>query len=291
MSFTEHSFQSVNSHGLHRIVYNDWGPKNGVPIICVAGLTGNGHDFDYLAQSLVKKNRRLVCVDLPGRGRSDFLQEPLDYNYKQYAHDLMGLLAHLGIEGPQSVDWIGISLGGLLGILLGGMENSPVRRLIINDVGPEVPEDALDFIFTVISQEYRFDTIAELEARMRATRGLTWGPVTDEQWRHMAEHSARALEDGSISYAYDPGIAKVFGTHPIGDENLWPYWDRIACPVLLIQGGKSVILPDGVVDHMRMRGPGADMQVNVFEDCGHVPSLMHPDHIKTIETWLDKTQI
>lgn len=289
MAFSEKHFLGLNNQGYHRIVYNDWGPEDADPVICVHGLTGNGHDFDYLAEALIQTDRRLIAVDLPGRGRSDFLSEPHDYNYKQYCQDLVALLNYLNIIEPASIDWVGVSLGGLLGIRLAGMKNSPIRRLIINDIGPEVPQDALDFIYKVIEQTYKFDTIADLEQRMRETRGLTWGPVTDEQWKHMAEHNARALDDGQITYAYDPDIAVVFEDEPTGETDLWPYWDRITCPTMVIQGKKSLLLTDETIENMQSRGPHFDLVT--FEDCGHVPSLMAPEHIKAIEEWLNTTQI
>ncbi len=286
MSFSEKQYFGLNSEGFHRIVYNDWGPEDGAPVICVHGLTGNGHDFDVLAEDLCTRGYRLIAVDLPGRGRSDFLPNPMDYNYLQYTHDLTALLAHLGFNEPGSVDWLGVSLGGLLGMRLAGMENSPIRRLILNDVGPVVPKAALDFIHQVISQTYKFDTIRDLEQRMRETRGLTWGPVTDEQWKHMAEHNARALDNGSITYAYDPEIAVVFEEHPIGDADIWQSWDNITCPVQLIQGKMSMLLTDEIIKETSTRGPGSNMDLTVFEDCGHVPSLMAPEQIKVVEAWL-----
>ena len=291
MSFSEKYYYGLNSQGLHRIVYNDWGPADATPIICVHGLTGNGHDFDYLAQALIEKGYRLIAIDMPGRGRSEFLPEPLDYNYNQYCQDLIALLAHLGINEPASVDWIGVSLGGLLGIRLAGLPNSPIRRMIINDIGPIVPQAALEFIHKVISQPYQFDTVHDLEKRMRETRGLTYGPLNDEQWRHMAEHNARALDDGQITYSYDPEIAVVFEHAPIGDVDLWQSWDRIQCPVLLIQGKRSLLLTDEIVEEMNMRGPGPFMDLVIFKDCGHVPSLMAPEHISVIEEWLNNTKV
>lgn len=291
MSFTEKHIISLNSTGSHRLVYSDWGPEEAAPVICVHGLTGNGRDFDFLAEELIREGRRLICVDLPGRGRSDFLSNPLDYNYDQYCTDLLTLLDYLGVKKPGSVDWIGVSLGGLLGIRLAGMAGTPIRRMILNDVGPVVPKPALDFIHMVISQTYKFDTITGLEQRMRETRGLTWGPVTDEQWKHMAEYSARAMEDGSITYAYDPEIAVIFGEQPIGNQDLWPAWDSIKCPVLTIHGKKSVVLTKPIVSEMQARFTGPSLQVIQYRDCGHVPSLMAPNQIEDIRRWLNDTPI
>ncbi len=291
MPFTEKSFLSLNSQGYHRIVYSDWGPKNGQPVIAIHGLTGNGHDFDYIAPALVASGFRVIAVDLPGRGRSDFLTNPMDYNYGQYCRDLMALLAHLDLAEPASVDWLGVSLGGLLGIALAGLPNTPIRRLILNDIGPEVPKPALDFIHQVISQIYVFDNLQAMEERMRATRGLTWGPVNDEQWRHMAEHNARPLEDGSLTYGYDPAIAEIFKTEPTGPQDLWPFWKTLAQPALVIHGAKSVILTADIIEKMRQTKPGAKLDIVQFADCGHVPSLMAPHQIEVIEKWLRLTPI
>ena len=288
MSYSEKHYFGRTSSGEHRIVYNDWGPEDGQPLICVHGLTGNGYDFDFLAEDLIKDGYRVIAVDLPGRGRSDFLTDPLNYTYIQYIHDLNGLLDHLGLNTPGSVDWLGVSLGGLLGIRIAGIKNSPIRRMIINDVGPVVPKAVLDFIHMVIAKRYYFASVPELEQRMRETRGLTWGPVTDEQWKHMAEHNARALEDGRITYAYDPNIAAVFENEPIGETpDLWPYWDEITCPVLVIQGKQSVLLTNDIIDEMDSRGPKCELVV--FDKCGHVPSLMAPNQIETIRSWLKHT--
>lgn len=289
MTYREHWFYSPHEQGQHKVFYSDWGPEDGAPLVCVHGLTGNGHDFDYLAEELVEHGHRVVAVDLPGRGRSDFLENPLEYNYSQYLQDLNGLLTHLGLREPGSVDWLGVSLGGLLGFRLAGLKNSPIRRLIVNDVGPEVPEAALDFIRQVVSQRYAFDTVQDFEARLRATRGLTWGPITDGQWRHMAEHNARALEDGSITYAYDPGISEIFKTEPTGETNLWKSWDAICCPVLVIQGADSTLLTDEILEKMDKSGP--DFELAIFDGCGHVPSLMAPNQIEVIRQWLQDTPI
>ena len=279
-------FFGLGSTGFHRIVYSDWGPEDGDPVVCVHGLTGNGHDFEYLARELAEQGYRVICIDMPGRGRSDFLGNPGDYNFTQYVHDIAALLASAGIEKPRSADWIGTSMGGLLGIRLAGLPNSPVRRMILNDVGPAVPQDALNFIRSYIGQTYAFKSIEEFEKRLRETRGLTYGPLTDEQWRFMAEHNARPLPDGQITYSYDPAIADVFTDEPLGDADLWDFWALTDIPVLAIRGAQSMVFPANVLAEMAARKPGAALEYHVYEDCGHVPSLMAPAHIELIKGWL-----
>lgn len=290
MLYTEKSFTAQNSSGTHTIIYSDWGDEAARPLICVHGLTGNGHDFDRIAPALAADGRRVIAIDLAGRGRSDFLPDPRDYTYGQYIHDLDGLLDHAGIDRQKGIDWLGVSLGGLLGIRIAGERAGLIDRLILNDVGPTVPRPALDFIHKVISQTYEFDTIPDLEKRMRETRGLTWGPMSDADWAHMAAHNARALENGMITYSYDPNIAAVFEEHPTGEVDLWPLWDRIRSHVFLLHGKKSVILTQGIVDEMKTRGPGPTMDYHLFKDCGHVPSLMDPGQIEIVRSWLNKTR-
>lgn len=291
MAYTEHFYHSFNSQGFHRIVYSDWGDADASPIIAVHGLTGNAHDFDDLARDLVNNGYRLIAVDLPGRGRSDFLTNPADYNYRQYCQDLVMLLNHLSLTDNQCVDWLGISLGGLLGIRLAGLAGTPIRRLILNDIGPAVPQDALAFIAGVLSKSYTFDTLQDLEQRLRETRGLSWGPVTDQQWEEMAEHNARALENGQITYAYDPEIAHIFTTEPVGELDLWPFWKNIKAPVLTLHGTQSIVLTDDIVQDMSAHYKGMTFDLRQFEDCGHVPSLMAPYQIEVIKQWLSDTPI
>jgi pimeloyl-ACP methyl ester carboxylesterase len=288
MSSRESSFLSSNGHQKHRIVYSDWGPEDGFPVIGIHGLTGNGRDFDWLAPDLASHGFRVIAVDMPGRGRSDFLPDTADYNFAQYIQDLTGLLEHLGLNKPGSVDWIGISMGGLLGITLAGMKNSPIRKIVLNDIGPTVPQKDLNIIVQYISQTYEFDTIDAMAAFMKQTRGLSWGTLTDGQWRQMAENNARPLENGKITYSFDPGIADVFAVEPVGAVDLWSCWDAMGCPALILRGSESTIFPQAVAEEMIERGPGArgKARLEIIQGCGHVPSLMVPDQIALVRGWL-----
>jgi len=259
----------------------DWGDKNAFPIVCIHGLTGNSHDFDFIAPALVEQGYRVIAPDLPGRGGSSFLSDPQQYNYELYLSFLNELIKHLGFA---LVDWLGVSLGGLLGMRVAAEANSPIRNLILNDIGPEVPQEALDFIYQVIKAPYYFDSVAALEERMRATRGLTWGPVSDVQWKHMAEHNGRILLDGRVTYAYDHNIAEVFEREPVGAEDLWLCWGKIQCPILVLQGENSVLLTKDIINKMGACGPRFDLIV--FDGCGHVPSLMEKQQITQVCQWL-----
>ena len=285
MLFEERFIDCSSESGDHKISYLVWGQDNAKPIVCIHGLTGNAHDFDFLAENFVERGYRIIAITLPGRGKSDFLDDPLDYNYSQYIRDIFGVLKAEGLGSARSIDWLGISLGGLLGIQIASMADTPIKRLIVNDVGPTVPQAALDFIHGVIKEPYYFDDIAALEKRMRATRGLTWGPVTDEQWQHMAQHNHRVLDDGRLSYAYDPKIAVVFENAPIGDVDMWDSWNNISCPVLVIHGKKSLLLTKKIIKAMRKSDVGFDLEI--LKNCGHAPSLMAPEQIRMIAKWLE----
>jgi len=284
MTFRQQSYTSTSPQGAHQISYSEWGDANTQIIICVHGLTGNGRDFVEIAPALVALGYRVIAPDLPGRGLSDFLEDPADYTYAQYLQTLNDLFGHLNITQAASIDWLGVSLGGLLGMRLAADTNSPIRRIILNDVGPFVPKAALDFIGMVIAQEYRFPSVRAMEQRMRETRGLTWGPITDAQWKQMAADNARLLDDGSVTYRYDPKIAVMFRAQPLGEVCLWHCWDSMTQPVLTLWGKKSVLLTADIIDEMHARGPA--MHVVAFDDCGHVPSLMAPEHIQAVTDWL-----
>lgn len=291
MSYNEHSYLSFNSEGFHQVTYSEWGPEHDEVIICIHGLTGNGHDFNWIAEHLYKKGYRVIAPDIVGRGRSDFLENADNYNYNQYLTDLTTLFAHLNINKPKSIDWIGISMGGLLGIILASFENTPIRSLILDDIGPDTPTEDIDLIVKYLSFEYKFQNISEMEQFMRETRGLSWGPVSEEQWPIMAENNARALQDGSIGYAFDYNIIHKFKTEPVGQYDLWHCWDHIDCPALLIRGSESTIFPQHVAEEMMHRGPGKrnNVDLEVIEGFGHVPALMDSYQHELVSQWLEKT--
>lgn len=279
------SITSSSQAGEHKLACCDWGSEDAPVILCIHGLTCNGHDFDYIAPALVEAGYRVIAPDLPGRGRSDFLPDPQHYRHAQYEQDMLALCDQLGIS---ECDIIGTSLGGLLAMRMAGDPECPlaIKRMILNDIGPEVPQEAADFIKLVLSETYSFTSIKALEQQMRATRGLTWGPITDEQWAHMAAHNHRPLPDGGFTYAYDPAINTRFDDEPAGEVDLWARFSALNCPLLLLRGGQSVLLTEEITQRMKDVQPG--MEVITYKDCGHVPSLMAPNQIKDVVQWLQK---
>lgn len=267
--------------GFHRTVYWEWGEaeKPMPPVLAVHGLTRNGRDFDVLAAEL-QKNRLVICPDIVGRGESDRLPDGALYTYPQYLADCAALIAR--VASP-AVDWVGTSMGGLIGMMLAAQPNTPIRRLVLNDVGPLVPKAALERIGSYVGEDPRFATPGELEAYLRRTYA-SFGPLTDQQWAHLARHSCRSIGD-AVALAYDPAIATAFAG-PLQDVDLWPVWDRITLPVLILRGGRSDLLTAEIAAEMVRRKPGATLVE--FPECGHAPALMAAHQVAAVRDWLDR---
>lgn len=274
--------RSIGRHGYHSIAYRDWGDPASPVVMCVHGLSRNSHDFDPLARVLAG-DHRVICPDLAGRGRSDWLADPSDYHLLQYNLDMTVLAARAGAE---TFDWVGTSLGGLMGIGLAGIANSPIRRLVINDIAPEVPTAALHRLGAYLGADRSFPDLAAVEVHLRETLA-PFGPMTDADWQRMAETSAMETDRG-YRLAYDPGIAHNFRRFwlPL-HASLWRYWDRITCPVLILRGTRSDFLTPLLLDRMLRRLPHAE--VIEFDGVGHTPTLNAPEQIDPLVDWLAAT--
>jgi pimeloyl-ACP methyl ester carboxylesterase len=273
------SFLCLSAHGFHRLAFTDWGDMRSDVLICAHGLTRNGRDFDFLA-SVLAADYRVVCPDVAGRGRSDWLSVKEDYNYATYCADMAALMAWLHAE---QVDWVGTSMGGIIGMLLAAQSQTPIRRLVLNDVGPFIPKSVLERIAIYLAADLRFKQLAGLETYLRGIHA-GFGPLTDAQWSYLAEHSAKQTPDGDWALVYDPGIAQSFRARPLEDVNLWPVWNNIRCPVLVIRGAESDLLLAETVAQMRQRGPHTE--VVELAGVGHAPALMSEDQIEIVRDWL-----
>ncbi len=283
MTSRSERYLGLSKSGFHSLAYRDWGRATAPSVlICVHGLTRNGRDFDHLARALCDRTR-VLCPDVVGRGESDHLADPAGYGFPQYLSDMTALIARAGLA---QVDWVGTSMGGLIGMMLAAQPKSPVRRLVINDVGPFLPKAALRRIADYVGQDHSFADIAEAEIYMRACYA-TFGPLTDEEWQHLTAHSFVARPDGRLKRSYDRGIAESFKSSEAEDVDLWPVWDRIGCPTLVIRGAESDLLLAETAAEMAARGPKA--QVVEVPGCGHAPALMASDQIAIIERWLDRS--
>lgn len=271
----------------HRVTYIERGERDAPrTIICAHGFSRNSRDFDFLAKRL-SVNARVVCPDMPGRGRSDWLSQPADdkgYNYPQYMLDATVLISRLGVA---DVDWVGTSMGALLGMMLAAQPNSPIRRLVLNDSGPFVPGSVAEHLSTYLGLDKDFETTEDVEAYVRQIYA-GFGQLTDAQWRHIAKYSERRKPNGKLGLAFDPDISLPFRP-PFRDVDLWILWDAICCPVLVLRGERSDVLLPEVAQEMTRRGPRTI--VKEIPDCGHAPALMSADQISIVANWLEKGEI
>jgi pimeloyl-ACP methyl ester carboxylesterase len=265
-----------------RLAFEEWGDPSSPPVVCVHGLTRNGRDFDTLAAALAG-SYRVICPDLPGRGHSGWLDDPMLYQAQHYVTALAHLLAWIG----RDVTWVGTSLGGICGMVIAATDGSPVTRLVLNDVGPFIPAAALARIrdYMVASADSpmmtRFPDVEAIERHLRLVHA-PFGPLSDEQWAQLARNSSRALPDGRFTMHYDPRIAEPMRGHDPVDVDLWALWDRIRVPRMVIRGETSdILLPETLV---RMEASGAE----AFEVplTGHAPALLDPLQIAAIRSFL-----
>ena len=270
----EHGGQGLRLH------HTEWGdPKAGRVVVCVHGLTRNARDFDALATALAD-DMRVLCVDVPGRGRSDRLDDPMHYRVDVYADLLAAWLGELGLP---AVAWVGTSMGGLIGMGLAARERTPIRRLVLNDIGPTMRKEALEAIAAYLGLDLCFPTLAGLEAHLRVIHA-GFGPLSDAQWSHLARHGAREDADG-WRLSYDPRLREAMLAAPLDDVDLWPIYDAVTCPTLLLRGGDSLLLAAATAAAMTTRGPHAE--VVTFPGIGHAPALMAEDQIAAIRRFLE----
>ncbi len=280
MAMRDMHFTSIGAHGFHRVAYAEWGdPGNGRVLICVHGLTRNGRDFDTLAAAL-ESTYRIACPDVAGRGRSDWLADPGAYGYPQYCADSTALIARAGVD---AVDWVGTSMGGLIGMVMAAMPNNPIRRLVLNDIGPFLPKAAVARIGDYAGETPDFADLDEAAAYF-ARVNAPFGPLDPGQWRHLAEHSVRTRNDGRLELKRDPAIGAAFAEREPADVDMWGLWDKITCPVLVLRGAESDVLLAETAAEMQTRGPGAELRE--FAGIGHAPALMADDQIAAIRDWL-----
>lgn len=267
--------------GLHRMAYLEWGDAaNPRVLVCVHGMTRCARDFDALAAAL-RDQYRVVCPDVAGRGDSDWLADPLLYQLPQYVADMVTLVARLDVE---TVHWVGTSMGALIGMVLAGLPNTPVGKLVLNDAGPVVTRVSLERIAGYVGLAPAFPDMAAAEQYVRAINA-TFGPHSDAEWRFLTEVAVRRNADGTLRMHYDPNLAEPFRVHmPEKDLEFWPQWDAIRCPALVLRGAQSDLLARETCEQMQGRGPKA--KVIEIAGVGHAPTLMHEDQIELVRDFL-----
>lgn len=266
----------------HRIAVHEWGDSNASEtVICVHGLTRNARDFDALALYL-SPHYRVLCIDIAGRGKSEWLADANHYNYPQYVADVVFILTSLAITRAH---WVGTSMGGIIGMMIAGALPALLQTLTINDIGCLVPAAGLQRITSYVAIPPIFATREQAEAELRS-RCAPYGIPSDVHWQHVFAHSIEQMSNGRFRLAYDPAIAQNFPPIEMSqDVNLWGVWPSLQhVPVLLLRGEESDILPAEVAAQMRMTHP--NLHVLEVPHIGHAPSLMDDAQIAAIADWI-----
>ena len=276
--------QCLDTQGLHRMAYWEWGdPANPRVLVCVHGLSRQGRDFDALARAMLGEYR-VVCPDVVGRGQSDRLADPNGYQIPSYAADMVTLLARLNAS---TLHWVGTSMGGLIGLVTAALKNSPVQRLVLNDVGPAIEPSALARIGTYLGMPVRWKTLDEAaDALWAISQGF--GPHTREQWLALTRPQLKVDGDGFVPH-YDLQIAVPFRAitpeaAKAGEAVMWAMYDSLRCPTLLLRGADSDLLTPETAQAMTERGPKAELRQ--FAGVGHAPMLNSPDQIAVVREFL-----
>jgi len=276
--------QCLGAGGLHRMAYWEWGDAaNPRVVVCAHGLSRQGRDFDTLARALCG-DYRVVCPDVVGRGRSDWLADPAGYQIPAYVADMVTLLARLD---ARELQWVGTSMGGLIGLGLASLQGTPVRRLVLNDVGPTVQYEAIARIGTYLGMRVQWRSVEEAADYMLGiSKGF--GPHSREQWLALTRPMLKAQGDGFVPH-YDPSIAVPFRSvtpelAAAGEAALWASYERVSCPVLLVRGAESDLLSPATALAMTQRGPKAALRE--FAGVGHAPTLVAPDQVEAVREFL-----
>ena len=290
----------ADAQGGHRMAYWQWGdPHSAHVVLCVHGLTRQGRDFDVLARAIIERadgDVRVVCPDVVGRGKSDWLRDPLGYQLPLYAADIVALLARLHGERPIArLDHVGTSMGGLIGLIVAGHRElplpAPVRRLVLNDVGPAIQWEALQRIGTYLGRAGTFASVQEAADAMLAV-SASFGPHTTAQWLALSQAMVKPLPEGGFALHYDPAIAVPFRalteqSAAQGEATLWQLYDNIHAETLLTRGAQSDLLSRETAAAMGRRGPRA-MLVE-FEGVGHAPTFVNPMQLEVAASFLLRT--
>ena len=283
--------QCLGASGLHRMAYWEWAyageAKDFPTVVCVHGLSRQGRDFDTLANALAQRYR-VVSVDIVGRGQSDWLANPAGYQIPAYVADMVTLMARLDVS---QVDWVGTSMGGLIGMGLASLPGNPVRRLVLNDVGPAIRFEAIQRIGSYLGLPMRFDS-PEQGAAYLQTISASFGPHTAEQWLALSRPMFKPDGEGRFKLHYDPSIAVPFGAvtaemAAAGEAAMWRAYDAIQCPTLLLRGADSDLLSVETAQAMAQRGPKA--RLHEIAGVGHAPTLVQADQIAVVQEFLSES--
>lgn len=283
---TQHLLQVTNMDGgTHRLNVLEWGdtakPRT---LICVHGLSRNAHDFDYVARALCN-DYRVIAIDMAGRGGSDYLSNPNHYNYGSYMLDCLSVMEQLGIA---SADWLGTSMGGIIGMMIAAMHPDKIGKLVLNDIGCFISKAALARIVEYVSKAPEwFSSQEEAESILRRN-AATFGITDEAHWQHLFAHSIRRNADATFSFAFDPHILDPLRTETnnfetLHDIDLTELWEAVNTPTLILRGAESDILDSLTAAQM---GKKPNVTLHEFAGIGHAPALMDDGQIDVVKQWL-----
>ncbi len=291
-----HHVSCPDASGGHRMAYWQWGDAAAAHlVVCVHGLSRQGRDFDVLARALLARAAaqgqalRVVCPDVVGRGDSDWLKEPMGYQFPTYVGDMLTLLGTLAQQAPLArLDWVGTSMGGLIGLMLAGAPDLPLplpmRRLVLNDVGPVIEWQALQRIGQYLGKSGPFESVEAGAARLREL-APGFGPHTDAQWLALSRPMLRPAPQGGWRLHYDPAIAVPYAavteeSSAQGEALLWQLYDQVTAETLVLRGADSDLLSAATARAMQARGPRP--RVLEFAGVGHAPTLVADDQLAAV---------
>lgn len=280
---------TTGAAGSHELTFYDWGnPDAHRVVVCVHGLTRNARDFDYLAERLVATGRRVLTLNMAGRGESAWLADPMGYNYASYVADCIAVLDNFHLR---EVEWVGTSMGGIIGMMLAAAQPRRIKKLVLNDIGAVLSREALTRIYDYVrTMPTQFDTRAAADAYLREIF-KPWNITDAALWQRFVDTSLME-RDGVLRYACDPAIAVPLAAGSknfteVADVNLAPIWNEIQVPTLIIRGEQSDILTDETMKAMRSTNLNAEGIT--YPDVGHAPALMTDADVQPILNWLDRT--
>lgn len=292
---SRHFLDCPDAAGGHRMAYWSWGQAGADHVVlCVHGLTRQGRDFDVLAQALCERGQRagkplwLVCPDVVGRGDSDWLADPMAYQLSTYAADMLTLIGQLQAS---TLDWVGTSMGGLIGMTVCAyLEPGQVRHLVLNDVGPSIEWQALQRIGHYLGRSGEFESLQQAADALWAIAS-SFGPHTPAQWLALSQHMVKPVAYGRnrLRLHYDPALAVPFRlltpeTAAQGEALMWQIYDRLGMPTLLLRGADSDLLSSRTALAMTQRGPLARLQE--FAGVGHAPTLIAEQQVQAVADFL-----
>ena len=278
------TFPFRDSNGTVWLAYTDWGIATRENLLlCVHGHTRQGRDFTKLGEYF-SREIHTISFDLVGHGRSGWLAKKKDYSLETSVRHIDGLMDYRGIS---RVDWLGTFTGGILGMIFAARDDSPIRRLILNDIGPVLSLSSIKLLLERVGSNIIFKNLEDASTYFRNVYS-DCGIIDDANWSDFIIRSINREVDGTYSLHYDPAVIEELQSIK-NDIDLWEVYEKIQCPVLVLKGKQSQTLSSDTAKRMAEVGPKA--KVIEFDNCGLAPGLAGSIHLDMISDWLKETEV